>query len=178
MTASDSTTLPDKDVRFCPETLDYEVIVVGQRIGSAPTMMQGYELANEYIYQQLTREHLDPADLVQDDAEAIFFMLHHMSVSDMDPLPVGDEATDVDPWTESAVNRMVFKMTDADHTAFWSQVQKTDGCWHWQGGMTPQWYGYYKGQLAHRVAYVLTHGPIPAGLMICHHCDHPPVHPT
>lgn len=58
---------------------------------------------------------------------------------------------------------------------FWSKVQKTDGCWLWQGATTGAGYGGFniKGDLigAHRVAYELTFGPIPDGLLVCHTCD-------
>lgn len=57
---------------------------------------------------------------------------------------------------------------------FWSKVQKTDSCWKWTTLGT--WgYGTFrfegKQQQAHRVAWILTHGPIPDGLCVCHHCD-------
>jgi predicted XRE-type DNA-binding protein len=63
---------------------------------------------------------------------------------------------------------------------FWSKVdiQTPDKCWEWQGSCTPQGYGQcwipeigYIG--AHRMAYILTMGPIPDGLLIYHHCDNP-----
>lgn len=64
---------------------------------------------------------------------------------------------------------------------FWSKVNKSDGCWLWtgsrargygqvvgprNGGEQPHWY-------THRFAWEITHGAIPRGLCVCHHCDTP-----
>lgn len=52
------------------------------------------------------------------------------------------------------------------------------GCWEWQRYRL--WTGYGRmsvdGRMAnaHRVAYELYKGPIPAGMYLCHHCDNPP----
>lgn len=54
-----------------------------------------------------------------------------------------------------------------------------EGCWMWTGSVTR--YGGY-GQvwidggvlLIHRLAWELTHGPIPDGLKVLHDCDNPP----
>ncbi len=60
---------------------------------------------------------------------------------------------------------------------FWSKVDKTtaDGCWLWTRSCR-HGYGTFSlsdGMLApaHRVAWVLTHGPIPDGLWVLHACD-------
>lgn len=63
---------------------------------------------------------------------------------------------------------------------FWKYVRKTPTCWLWIGHTTPAGYGQIRPdstnekQLAHRVAWELTHGPIPDGLLACHGCDNPP----
>lgn len=62
---------------------------------------------------------------------------------------------------------------------FWSKVARQgSGCWEWSASRVPAGYGkfYLDGKLrpAHRVAYELTHGAIPAGLFVCHRCDNPP----
>lgn len=48
-------------------------------------------------------------------------------------------------------------------------------CWLWKGALDSNRYGvivYGRQRLAaHRVAYELKHGPIPAGLLVCHRCD-------
>lgn len=53
-----------------------------------------------------------------------------------------------------------------------------DGCWGWAGDKTKSGYGVIshegKRGYAHRASWELEHGPIPAGMEICHHCDNPP----
>jgi hypothetical protein len=63
---------------------------------------------------------------------------------------------------------------ETDIREFWSKVQKTDSCWEWVGKKDHAGYGYFKGgRTAHRFSWEITHGPIPEGLCICHHCDNP-----
>ena len=63
-----------------------------------------------------------------------------------------------------------------DILRFWSKVERhgPDDCWEWAGTRS-RGYGRIriKGLIpyAHRVAYELCVGPIPAGLFVCHHCD-------
>lgn len=65
----------------------------------------------------------------------------------------------------------------AEHR-FWAKVDKSggpDACWNWTAGKST-WGGYghfpYGDEShAHRVSYVLAHGPIPGGLLVCHTCD-------
>lgn len=60
---------------------------------------------------------------------------------------------------------------------FWSRVNKTAGCWLWTANVMSNGYGriFYESAMwpAHRLAWVLTNGPIPEGpnVNICHHCD-------
>ncbi len=62
---------------------------------------------------------------------------------------------------------------------FWSKVDvgKVDECWEWKAGKKGRGYGMfginYEMWYAHRVAWILTFGPIPEGLLCCHHCDNP-----
>lgn len=62
---------------------------------------------------------------------------------------------------------------------FWSKANiRHDGssCWQWSGS-TAKGYGRfgYSGisRPAHRIAFTLTHGEIPYGMFVCHHCDNP-----
>lgn len=68
---------------------------------------------------------------------------------------------------------------DALKQRFWRRVSKNpDGCWEWDGHRSALGYGMttYKSRSigAHRLAWILTHGSIPEGMFICHHCDNPP----
>lgn len=65
---------------------------------------------------------------------------------------------------------------DADR--FWAKVDKTGDCWKWTSRLDHGGYGVYRRRIdrreyawrAHRVAYELVVGPIPAGLVIDHLC--------
>ena len=71
----------------------------------------------------------------------------------------------------------------AQHTVaerFWSKVciAGPDECWLWTAATRRDGYGYIglggrKGgaMAAHRFSYELAHGPIPAGMFVCHTCD-------
>ena len=70
-------------------------------------------------------------------------------------------------------------------TRFWSYVLKQSGddaCWLWQASCTSAGYGQFvdkqKHFLAHRIAWQLTHGPVPVGedyhgTCVLHRCDNP-----
>lgn len=56
---------------------------------------------------------------------------------------------------------------------FWQYVDRSGGpaaCWPWLGGLTTKGYGKYRHQNAHRVAWILTHGPLPEDIFVCHDC--------
>ncbi len=64
----------------------------------------------------------------------------------------------------------------------WARVDRSgEGCWLWQGCTHAKGYGILRDDRgragravrAHRVAYELTYGPIPDGLLVCHRCDNP-----
>lgn len=60
---------------------------------------------------------------------------------------------------------------------FWAKAQKSDDCWAWTANRNRRGYGKFclnkRQEPAHRVAYTLTYGDIPAGLWVLHHCDNP-----
>jgi hypothetical protein len=66
---------------------------------------------------------------------------------------------------------------------FWAKVERGPGCWEWTARRHRKGYGQFTMDrggsrwttvAAHRVAWELTHGPIPEGQLVCHRCDNPP----
>lgn len=70
---------------------------------------------------------------------------------------------------------------------FWARVDRSggsDACHEWRGGLKANGYGRMRvGSLpagtrkmmgTHRIAWILTNGPIVDGLFVCHTCDNPP----
>lgn len=75
---------------------------------------------------------------------------------------------DLDRWSDENLRR-----------GFWARVDCSgDGCWEWGGYRQVGGYGsatYRKRHTsAHRVAWILTHGPVSPELEVCHRCDNPP----
>lgn len=69
---------------------------------------------------------------------------------------------------------------------FWPKVDRSagpNGCWPWMASRV-KGYGHFgvgsrtdqtnKLVIAHRLAWILTHGPVPDGICVCHTCDNPP----
>ena len=69
---------------------------------------------------------------------------------------------------------------------FWAKVDKNGPtppgmsmpCWVWTANKLPSGYGIFcipgaQDRRAHRIAWRLTHGPIPLDKHVCHLCDNP-----
>lgn len=87
------------------------------------------------------------------------------------------------PRDESALLRAI---DDNLRSRFWAKVDTSGGegsCWKWNGAKLRAGYGVFQvidglkeggtTYKAHRVAFVLEHGPVPVGMFICHRCDNP-----
>jgi hypothetical protein len=67
-------------------------------------------------------------------------------------------------------------MTQQQVDLFWSKVDRSGDCWNWTAYRKSDGAGMVtisgrRPQLAPRIAYGLTKGPIPEGLFVCHTCD-------
>lgn len=74
--------------------------------------------------------------------------------------------------------RIYTRLTLAER--FWPKVDKSGDCWSWLGARNRKGYGtiglggkHGKCTPAPRAAWLLTRGPIPDGLLVCHRCDNP-----
>lgn len=64
---------------------------------------------------------------------------------------------------------------------FWAMVGDVgrNSCWPWIGSCDRHGYGQFKAKSrtppkrSHRIAWELTNGPIPKGLLVLHDCDNP-----
>lgn len=77
-------------------------------------------------------------------------------------------------------------LSQNDVARFWGKVSKEksttfyngERCWEWTASKTTEGYGGIKIEgaslRASRVAWMLTYGEIPKGLLVCHKCDNPP----
>lgn len=67
-------------------------------------------------------------------------------------------------------------MNESDLRRFWVKVSLAgdDECWEWTAA-TRNGYGVFglagSTRYAHRLSFELHHGPVPAGLDVCHTCD-------
>lgn len=65
---------------------------------------------------------------------------------------------------------------------FWSKVERrgSNDCWPWTAAVRrpDEGYGAFwlngRHQPSSRVAYMLTKGDVPEGMVVCHRCDNPP----
>ena len=59
----------------------------------------------------------------------------------------------------------------------WSRFEKSEDCWKWTGYTNQAGYGRIgiggSVSYAHRAAWIVTNGPIAAGLQVLHTCDTP-----
>ena len=65
-------------------------------------------------------------------------------------------------------------------TRFFQKIELTQTCWWWRGSRNAAGYGKMSvagfrvpTESTHRVAWYLTHGPIPEGMQVLHACDQP-----
>lgn len=79
------------------------------------------------------------------------------------------------------------RLTPARIDVFRSRFERgnDDECWPWKGPVNGDGYGWLSlgwsrearrayHEKAHRVAWAISRGPVPAGMIVCHRCDNPP----
>lgn len=72
--------------------------------------------------------------------------------------------------------RYIPQVTEGEARRFWSKVQKNgeDQCWVWTAKKFRFGYGQFQfrrgSYIAHRISWVIAHGPIPDGMCVLHNC--------
>lgn len=93
--------------------------------------------------------------------------------------PIAVLVTPIGCNAEWSITLNIHDFTTEDIQRFWEKVNISDdpdACWELKNN---QGYGTFlisalkKSVPSHRVSYILTHGEIPIGLIICHRCDNP-----
>ncbi|HYI40024.1 MAG TPA: HNH endonuclease signature motif containing protein [Allosphingosinicella sp.] len=66
-------------------------------------------------------------------------------------------------------------LSGRDLVRFWLKTDQSGACWIWTASRNASGYGTFAmgrtNLRAHRVSFAHHHGPIPAGLVVCHRCD-------
>jgi hypothetical protein len=82
------------------------------------------------------------------------------------------------PECKAAIPRLPYLAPGA--IRFWRKVDKSGDCWLWRGGTSRKGdliYGAFglggPDCSAHRASWILSFGPVPPGLLVCHECDTP-----
>jgi len=72
---------------------------------------------------------------------------------------------------DSTPEQTIYQIVSDD---FWRMIDKSGSCWMYTGTLNNWGYGQFrigsKRVFAHRLAWMLTHGSIPEGLLVCHNC--------
>lgn len=83
------------------------------------------------------------------------------------------------------LKELIISNTGNARTRFLSKFHQGQNgeCWQWTASRFPSGYGVFTimsvALKAHRVAYAIHYGKVPAGMCVCHRCDNPPcVNPT
>lgn len=77
-------------------------------------------------------------------------------------------------WTHYQRKRRYGRFDNLPQPDFWSKVARTGSCWPWMGAIGGAGYGRLRRAgryiYAHRLAYELSKGPIPADMVVDHRC--------
>lgn len=73
---------------------------------------------------------------------------------------------------QMATYKPIPSFTPTQIARFWAKVDKsgTGGCWRWTGKLTPNGYGTFYDFRAHRIAFTLVRGVVPAEKTLDHIC--------